>query len=166
MLPKLLCRGTSSKIKPSKGSIGKRGEKLALRYLKKKGWRCVGKNIRIGNDELDILAVSSDDKTLAIVEVRSTTQNNRMPEHTIGWKKRSAMLRVAKQMKYEAAKNRCTLRVDVITVRLSGPEPIIEHFENVLPLSRAKGFARYTLFFATFFFCMRLLGSNQGEHHV
>jgi putative endonuclease len=136
----LLFRDTSHKIKLSKGHIGIAGEKIALRYLRNNGWRCIGKNIRFGKDELDILAVSPDEKTLAIVEVRSTLQKNKKPERTIDRRKRNAMLRVAKQLRLQAVKNKCALRVDVVTVRFGELEPIIEHFENVLPISRSRGF--------------------------
>jgi putative endonuclease len=120
--------------------IGRNGERYARRLLVKKGWRCVGKNLRFGNDELDILALTPDAKTLVIVEVRSTMDRRRIPEQTIGSKKRAAMLRVAKQLRGEAKKHNCTLRMDLITVRLYEKEPIINHFQGILKLSMRREF--------------------------
>jgi len=101
----------------------------------------VGKNLRFGNDELDILALTPDAKTLVIVEVRSTMVRRRIPEQTIGSKKRAAMLRVAKQLRGEPKKYNCTLRMDLITVRLYEKKPIIEHFQGILKLSMMREFA-------------------------
>ena len=127
-----------SQLTPSQ--IGRKGERYARRFLRKKGWRCVGKNLRFGNDELDILALTPDAKTLVIVEVRSTMDRRRIPEQTIGSKKRAAMLRVAKQLRGEAKKHNCTLRMDLITVRLYEKEPIINHFQGILKLSMRREF--------------------------
>ncbi|HIO53070.1 MAG TPA: endonuclease, partial [Phycisphaerales bacterium] len=76
--------------------MGKRGEKVAHSYLRKAGWRCIAKNVRFGKDELDILAMTPDERTLVIVEVRSTAIEHKKPEHTIDRAKRTTMLRIAK----------------------------------------------------------------------
>ena len=53
----------------SKQDIGKRGEKLAARYLKKKGYRVVGKNLHFGKNELDLVVKNKE--FLAFVEVKT-----------------------------------------------------------------------------------------------
>ena len=53
----------------SRQDIGKYGEKLAARYLKKKGYRILGKNLHFGKNELDIVAKNSE--FLAFVEVKT-----------------------------------------------------------------------------------------------
>lgn len=125
----------------SKSEIGRVGERHARKFLAKKGWRCLGKNLRFGKDELDILALSPDAKTLVLVEVRSTMDRKRIPERTIGPSKRAAMLRVAKQVRRDAKKHNYNLRIDLITVRLYDKRPIIEHFQSILKLSKSKYFA-------------------------
>ncbi len=122
-------------------AIGQSGEHAALCYLKRLGWRCVGKNVRFGKDELDILAISPDEKTMVIVEVRSTTREGKAPERTIGSAKRAAMIRVAKRMHPVAVKYKCSLRVDIITVCFAPRRPVIEHFEGVLPLGKSRSFS-------------------------
>lgn len=94
----------------------------------------VAKNLHFGCDELDILAISPDEKVLAIVEVRSTMNESKMPERSISKKKRFAMLRVAKRLLATAKKHSCELRVDVIAVRLKDEKPSISHYEGVFRL--------------------------------
>jgi len=114
------------------------GEEAACRYLKKKGWRMIAKNVRMGRDELDILAVSPDEQTLAIIEVRSTANEKRKPELTITKKKRTAMLRVAKKLLGLAKKHDCELRVDIVSVVLKAKNHHIVHFENAIPIGRPR----------------------------
>ena len=119
-------------------TIGKQGEIIALHYLQRLGWRLIDMNIRIGRDELDILVVSPDERTLAIVEVRTTADYSKIPERTITARKRARMLRMAKKLQSFAKKHRCILRVDVIAVTLSFPDPCIRHYEGVFPIPRPR----------------------------
>ena len=51
--------------------IGRLGEKLALKYLKKNGYRILGKNVHESHNELDIVAVNKEE--IAFVEVKTRT---------------------------------------------------------------------------------------------
>ena len=53
----------------SKRDIGRYGEKIAARYLKKKGYRVVGRNLHFGKNELDLVVKSKE--FLAFVEVKT-----------------------------------------------------------------------------------------------
>ncbi len=53
----------------TKQNIGKRGERIAARYLKKQGFRVVGRNLHFGKNELDLVAKSKT--ILAFVEVKT-----------------------------------------------------------------------------------------------
>ena len=53
----------------SRQDIGKYGEKSAARYLKKKGYRIVGKNLHFGKNELDLVAKNKE--FIAFVEVKT-----------------------------------------------------------------------------------------------
>lgn len=129
MLRTSLCGGINNKQ-----AIGSKGEKIARSYLKNRGWRIVSKNVRVGQDELDILAVSPNESTLAIIEVRSTNRVAGNPVSTITKKKRKAMRRVANHVKPQAMKHNFDLRIDVITVRLSPEIPTVQHYKGVLPV--------------------------------
>ena len=54
-----------------KKELGKKGEELALRFLKKRGYRIVEKNYVCKMGEMDIIAKEKD--TLVFVEVKTRT---------------------------------------------------------------------------------------------
>lgn len=132
--------GSLKTFRDSKKTIGKQGEIFALAYLQRLGWRRVETNLKLGSDELDVLVVSPDEQTMAIVEVRTTEDPCKSPERTITARKRACMLRVAKKLQSVARKHRCTLRVDVIAVTLPSDKPSITHYEGVFPLPRTRIF--------------------------
>ena len=93
-------------------------------------------NLRFIHDELDILALSKCGRTLAIVEVRSTRHLHRLPERTIDRKKRKALSRVARQLLTVARKHGCTLRIDVLAVRIMHNTTEIRHYEGAIPFKQ------------------------------
>ena len=52
---------------------GKAGEAAAVKYLKKKKYKIIGRNIREGRSEIDIIAAADD--TLVFVEVKSAVRD-------------------------------------------------------------------------------------------
>ncbi|HUR16032.1 MAG TPA: YraN family protein, partial [Candidatus Limnocylindrales bacterium] len=51
---------------------GADAEQLAVDYLLGLGWRVVGRNVKVGRDEVDVLALDTGPpRTLVNVEVRS-----------------------------------------------------------------------------------------------
>jgi len=54
-------------------SLGRRGERVAAGYLEERGLRILGRNVRQGRLEIDLVAV--DGPTLVFVEVKSHTHN-------------------------------------------------------------------------------------------
>lgn len=57
--------------------IGKIGERFAVEFLKKKGYKVMGTNIRTGFGEIDIVA--SKKKSLVFVEVKTRTSSSLGP---------------------------------------------------------------------------------------
>ena len=57
---------------PRRGPVWVRGERAVVWWLRLRGWRILGRNLRIGHDELDIVAVMPRQRVLAILEVKST----------------------------------------------------------------------------------------------
>jgi putative endonuclease len=55
-----------------RGAVGAAAEDAAAEHLRSLGWRVLARNVRVGPDELDILALQPGDPVvLVIVEVRS-----------------------------------------------------------------------------------------------
>lgn len=57
----------------ARAATGQRGEALAARWLERQGWQVVGRNLRRGRREADLVAVrsESDGKVLLVAEVKS-----------------------------------------------------------------------------------------------
>jgi putative endonuclease len=91
------------------------GECLASRHVEGLGWRVIGRNVRVGRGELDIVALDGDE--LVIVEVRTRRIGKLTPsETTVGPIKmkrilRSARLYVEKVLSYDG-----NWRVDIAAV--------------------------------------------------
>ena len=117
-------------------TTGQKGEALARKFLRKKGWKIVTKNLRVGHDEVDIIALSPKGKTLALVEVRSTQNPNQDPRQTIGHRKRRCMARAARKLRALAHCHNTRLRVDLVTVNFGFIPPEISLYEEQLPISK------------------------------
>jgi putative endonuclease len=69
---------------------------MAASYLERMGWRILGRNVRIGRGELDIIA--ADGCELVIVEVRTRKIGEISPsETTVGPKKIKNLLKTARR---------------------------------------------------------------------
>ncbi len=60
--------------------IGRRGEKIAARFLRRAGYRVLGRNLHFGKNELDIVAKNR--QYIVFVEVKTRTVDTRF-EHTL-----------------------------------------------------------------------------------
>jgi Holliday junction resolvase-like predicted endonuclease len=71
--------------RPRRRRDGDRAELVARRYLQGCGWTVLGSNVRVGRDELDLVAVEpGDDAWLVFVEVRSNvTARFGAPEESV-----------------------------------------------------------------------------------
>ena len=113
---------------------GRRGEGIAISYLKKQGYKIVEKNYRTKLGEIDIIA--EDKGVISFIEVRS--RNSRgfgSPEETITRKKEAQISKAAlayiKQYKLEAV----SCRFDVVTIQgVDSPGPEIKLIRNAFDL--------------------------------
>lgn len=96
---------------------GKDGEAAAVRYLQSMGYRIEGRNIRIGKDEIDIVAFDPVDGVYVFVEVkaRSALSEDFHPNMNVTWRKRSFMRRAAKRYMTQF-ESEIGWRLDVICV--------------------------------------------------
>ena len=114
------------------------GERLAEKHLAGKGYKIIGRRVRIGlRDELDLVA--RDGEVLVFVEVKTRkSESFGRPFEAVNRDKRQKMSRAAvhylKRLKYP----RLYFRFDVVeVVGEEGDEaPLIRHIENAFPLDR------------------------------
>jgi putative endonuclease len=114
-------------------ALGRRGEDLAHRYLRRHGFIIVARNYRLsaGDGEADLIAWDGD--ALVFIEVKSrATSDFGPPERAIGEDKREHLLRIAREYTRKTATPWDRIRFDVVTVVLTKP-PAIDLYRNALP---------------------------------
>jgi putative endonuclease len=111
-------------------AAGRRGEDLAHRFLRKRGFTIVARNYRLasGDAEADIIAIDGGD--LVIVEVKArTTAEFGPPDRAVGEEKRAHLVRVARAYAKKTETPWERVRFDMVTVILKSP-PEIEHHRD------------------------------------
>lgn len=100
-----------------KSELGRRGEEAVARYLLAQGYRILERNVRLGHDELDIVAEDGDE--IVFVEVRArTTDEVLSPEQSVDRFKRSRLIRAAAQWLAVREKGDRYCRFDIVAVRV------------------------------------------------
>jgi len=109
--------------------LGKWGEDLAVRHLKKKGYRILKRNFRIQGGEVDVVATK--DKMLVFVEVKTEPYEGLIePDQRIGYRKQKQISKVAKFYLSRTKGNYDEVRLDVIAVTRKGKKAEIAHIEG------------------------------------
>jgi putative endonuclease len=114
---------------PENKELGKRGERLAVDYLKKKGYRIVETNYRTRKGEIDIVCEHRDCVVFVEVKTRRSLAFGE-PEEAVNSRKRKRMLLTATRYlteKYRPDKVDC--RFDVITILEDGKRTL-KHIED------------------------------------
>ncbi|MEO0586643.1 MAG: YraN family protein [Planctomycetota bacterium] len=99
---------------------GRRGEAAAARYLRRRGYRIVGRNVRVAVGEVDLLAIAPGERRLVIVEVkaRSAEAAGPEPELRVGAAKRRKLVQVAQALLKQRRFAGYAVRFDVVGVDL------------------------------------------------
>src|SRR5271167_3498851 len=104
-------------------ALGRRGEDLAHRFLRRQGFVIVARNYRLGSGDAEADLLARDGETLVVVEVKSRTSGAfGPPDRAIGEEKFRHMLRVAREYAAKTGTPWEQVRFDVVTVLLS-PAP-------------------------------------------
>jgi len=129
----LLSRGKDSSTKPEIHRLGEWGETRAAAYLKKKGFKLLGRNIRIDRDEIDLLMRQGEQMIFVEVKTRKSETFGR-PSNAVGAAKRKKLQRAAKGYLRKINPKPTYIRFDVVEV-IGQPDaadpPEIRHLENV-----------------------------------
>lgn len=117
-------------MKPKSHIFGRTAESLATHHLQKKGYRILGRNVRLPGGELDLIA--KDGKTLVFVEVKARQSNSHGGAlYSISQPKQRRLIRLAAQ--YLAKRNiiHQPSRFDVVLCQGQQHDAIeITHIEN------------------------------------
>lgn len=116
-----------------KKELGKKGEEIALQFLKKKGYRILQKNYVCKLGEIDLIAQEKD--TLTFVEVktrRSTTFGP--PQMAVDQKKQEQLSKAALHFLKERRLEEAKARFDVVAILLSPQGVKIELIRNAFDL--------------------------------
>ena len=100
-----------------KRRLGRRGEEIAVAYLRRQGYRILARNWRCAAGELDIVA--REGETLAFVEVR-TRRGDRFgtPEESITPAKQAKLVELAQTYLQENGLSDENWRIDVVALEM------------------------------------------------
>ena len=123
---------------PAHLATGKWGEQQAERLLKKKGYRLLGRRVRVGNkDELDL--VMKRDGVLIFVEVKTRkSEEFGRPFEAVNRSKRRYLSRAAIHFLTQLKPRQRPeyFRLDVVEVigTPEGDDPVVRHIENAFSM--------------------------------
>jgi len=122
-------------------ALGDAAEELVARRLEADGWRVLGRNVRIGRLELDLVAVDpGPPPALAVVEVRwRAGRDFGLPEETVDFRKRARLRAAAFTLIDRGTVNgvrlpKLPLRIDLVVVEPAlrvGAEPRVRHHRGI-----------------------------------
>jgi putative endonuclease len=116
--------------------FGRAAEEAAARYLIRNGWTLLGRNVRIGRGELDLIARRGD--VLAFVEVKARrTAEYGSPEDAVDARKRRKVARLAElwlSVRPWALRGVNDVRFDVVAVDAAVHPPVVRHLAGAFTL--------------------------------
>jgi putative endonuclease len=122
-------------------ALGRRGEDLAHRFLRAKGFVIVARNYRLSSGDAEADLIAWDGPMLVFVEVKSReTADFGPPERAIGEEKRTHLLRVAREYTRKTETPWDRIRFDVVTVVFT-KSPRIALIRNALPTKTNRAIA-------------------------
>jgi putative endonuclease len=132
-------RGTAgAPMAPDTAATGSWGEAVAERVLRDKGFRVLGRRVRVGDrDEIDLVA--RDGATLVFVEVKTRrSEDFGRPGMAVDRKKQHVLSRAAVRYIRKLKNRRICFRFDVVEVigAVGDPAPAVRHIPNAFPLDR------------------------------
>lgn len=118
----------------SRQIFGKKSESLAVKHLKKKGYKILEQNYRTKMGEIDIIAKHTG--VIVFVEVKAR-QSDRFgdPKWAVTYKKQRKISMAALQYLKDTKQGNTRARFDVVSINSSGDKPVIELVKNAFELA-------------------------------
>jgi putative endonuclease len=106
--------------------LGIKGEDLAVRFLRKKGYKILSRNYKTPLGEIDIIA--EDGATLVFVEVKTRTDTSYgLPFEAVDRRKREKLRKVALYYLKNCLRKDAPSRFDVLSIQAGNEKNEIEH---------------------------------------
>ena len=122
--------------------LGKNGEDCALAHLQREGYKILGRNVRLKQGEIDIIAQDRDTLCFIEVKMRRGAAQGTAVESVSVFKQRKLVKLALTYLKYKNLLEE-KIRFDVVAVdQKENGEPQIELIKNAFDLNDA-GFLRY-----------------------
>jgi putative endonuclease len=119
-------------------ALGRRGENVAHRYLKARGFLVIARNYRLENGSAEIDIVARDRDTTVFVEVKSrTSAEYGSPDRAISAEKQRNIYSAARSYALRAGIRWSAVRFDVVSIVFS-PHPAVVHHQDVFFYGRAR----------------------------
>jgi putative endonuclease len=121
-------------VENSKQALGREGERIAERYLKKKGYALVERNYRCRGGEVDLIVL--DRRVVVFVEVKTRTDHGfGNPLEAVEPRKQRRMILAAQLFLHQKKLHERDARFDVVGISWPGTEPVVEHVQNAFEIS-------------------------------
>ena len=118
----------------AKQVLGKEGEKVAEKYLVRKGYKIVERNYRCSLGEVDLIVL--DRRVIVFVEVKTRSGHGYgSPLEAVEWRKQRKMKQAAQYFLSQKKLHQRDARFDVVGISWPGREPVVEHIENAFELT-------------------------------
>ncbi|MCJ7773245.1 MAG: YraN family protein [Desulfobacterales bacterium] len=114
--------------------FGRKSESLAVKHLKRKGYKILEQNFRTKMGEIDIIA--KDKGVIVFVEVKAR-RSNRFgdPKWAVTYKKQKKISMAALQYLKTTKQSNTSARFDVVSIDSSGDKLAIEVVKNAFELA-------------------------------
>lgn len=113
--------------------MGREGERIAERFLKRKGYKLVERNYRCAAGELDLIVL--DRHVIVFVEVKTRKGSGYgTPLDAVEFRKQRKMIQAAQFFLNAKKLGQREARFDVVGISWPGEEPAVEHIENAFDL--------------------------------
>ena len=109
--------------------LGRLGERRAAWFYRLRGYRIVGRNLRLRSGEVDLLVRRG--RTLVLVEVKTRQTHTALAGHdAVDRAKRERLIRLGDDCIARYAGGASMLRYDIVSVEWNGWRCILSHFPD------------------------------------
>jgi putative endonuclease len=116
-----------------KKTLGQRGEDVAARYLRRRGYKVLARGSRFGPGELDLVMLHRDGKTIVFVEVKTRQSHDTgHPAEAVDYHKQRKLTQLAVSFLKRHGLLEQPARFDVVAITWPAGKrsPTVEHIEN------------------------------------